>query len=71
MTNGYAFDSVTDRLAKTPNWRSIMLNPLDPESLGIHQRKPGQYSLAYKFSNLPSNAIASQHDLSPYPRVGL
>ena len=32
LTNGYAFDSVTDRLAKTPNWKSVVLNPLDPKS---------------------------------------
>ena len=25
LTNGYAFDSVTDHLAKTPNWKSIVL----------------------------------------------
>ena len=29
MTNGYAFNSVTDRSANIPNWKSVQLN-LDP-----------------------------------------
>ena len=36
LTNRYAFDPVTDRLAKTPNWKSVVLNLLDPKSRGIH-----------------------------------
>ena len=32
LTNGYVFDSVTDRLSGTPNWKSIQLNLLDPKS---------------------------------------
>ena len=58
LINGYTFDSVTDRLARTHKWKSIRLNLFDPKPRGIHWRKLELVYQAHKEKNNQCNVTA-------------